>query len=646
MQCCNNCCKGNRDNENEINSITVKNSNVNGDSINVNNTDNCEEKKDDKNNNIDTNKNARVEQIPKIEKKEKVLNQIKKENNKENTNIKNNKQCGRLKETENNLLKANSSDKSKIEKKEASRDEKSIIQDNSNNGIDLKNKPSFETNINNNEKNIENLKKENGNNIINKEINRKNINTIENISNIKTISNDIVIDDNISKICAKAIDIYPAILDRISSVELYYLCENFIERDKYNSKKRSENATALKLVSFAKGECADKKDIKELKQNKDNSFFTKQHQNNNKLEKIGQGVEKTIFSINKQDLFETKHQDKKIVFAVEKEKEQTIQKDAYNAATISQKILLSLFARQTKYYTTFMMKEIKQKNGKKRNQKQYDNEKNKEMARQLFFRMWDHDNLYEYNIKIDDFYKTLLSNKNNNTQYKDVKHNILFDDNSKKNIYIDLQYLEAVDLHNFIDMYNLLQQSTMFKLKNIHSNFKKLLTINPKLIVFHTLMELKKYDFPHIAISQQMQRKEKNNDFIQTKESLEGELQLRTIIDNLTIYKNLLIQAKKNFEKIKDNDGIVTLCDKQIKIYNKYLENIQKYTKQDFEKDYDNECNCIETSINKYRSLCGVIKGTAKKTGPLLFLNKECNNSDAKNQSTLQKQNLKNNIND
>ena len=77
---------------------------------------------------------------------------------------------------------------------------------------------------------------------------------------------------NIYQICASAIDKYPNILKRMSNVELYYLCENFLERDKYNKQKRTTNETEEKLISFAKEECVDMNDIEELKNNDFNSL--------------------------------------------------------------------------------------------------------------------------------------------------------------------------------------------------------------------------------------------------------------------------------------------------------------------------------------------------------------------------------------
>ena len=54
---------------------------------------------------------------------------------------------------------------------------------------------------------------------------------------------------------------YSVINSRLSNAELYYIAEYFIERDKYNEKKRTKEEMANKIISYAKGECVTKEDI-------------------------------------------------------------------------------------------------------------------------------------------------------------------------------------------------------------------------------------------------------------------------------------------------------------------------------------------------------------------------------------------------
>ena len=97
----------------------------------------------------------------------------------------------------------------------------------------------------------------------------------------------------------------------------------------------------------------------------------------------------------------------------------------------------------------------------------------------------------------------------------------------------------------------------------------------------------------------------------------------------LKTYQRLLSATKENFKEI-DSD-IVKICEKQLTIYNEYLEKIDKYTLKDFENDFQQEQKQITSKINQYYPMEGIIKGKTKKPEPIPL--KGCNNNVAQNQS-------------
>ena len=103
----------------------------------------------------------------------------------------------------------------------------------------------------------------------------------------------------ICQICASAIDKYPSILNRISNVELYYLCENFLARDKFNVKHRSNEETVNKLISFAKGECIDVDDIHLLEQINDDDLEKCVNNKRDDIKLLGEGADNAIYSCKK-----------------------------------------------------------------------------------------------------------------------------------------------------------------------------------------------------------------------------------------------------------------------------------------------------------------------------------------------------------
>ena len=105
--------------------------------------------------------------------------------------------------------------------------------------------------------------------------------------------------EQICQICASAIDNYPSILNRISNVELYYLCENFLARDKFNVKHRSNEETVNKLISFAKGECIDVDDIHLLEQINDDDLEKCVNNKRDDIKLLGEGADNAIYSCKK-----------------------------------------------------------------------------------------------------------------------------------------------------------------------------------------------------------------------------------------------------------------------------------------------------------------------------------------------------------
>ena len=159
----------------------------------------------------------------------------------------------------------------------------------------------------------------------------------------------------------------------------------------------------------------------------------------------------------------------------------------------------------------------------------------------------------------------------------------------------------------FNALFDFVEKSKQFvDLPTIYSNLKKNLTISPKLIAYHALNELKKYDF---------------KDFNDDKHA-------NCIKDTLKTYQRLLSATKDNFAKI-DKD-IVAICEKQLKLYDDYIAKIDEYSLKDFEKDFQEEQEQITSKINNYRSMSGNIKGKTKKPEPIPL--QVCNNNVAKNQ--------------
>ena len=410
---------------------------------------------------------------------------------------------------------------------------------------------------NNNECNIKNNDRKNS--TINNEMLLENNNgnktyVIKTDTSIKPYKNktDATIKYNkqICKICTYAINKYPSILKRMSSVELYYLCENFLARDKFNEKKRSNEEIVNKLISFAKGECIDVDDVKQLKLTdfkpfeseariehnslheyehgfpkdqyyKDGTLavpiqtlwqeeekYIKQYKSSTKAKKLGEGGHSAIFAFNKSNILSTKHKDKSLAIAVSVYGEHELNHIAYDYKVICSKILLSLFARQTKYYTDFMMKVILAKKEinsglTTEDMGTYSNllkatfknisfiERNKEIARELFFSIADRK-------KINSI-PPMPYIEGQTTENSLVKNRML--DNNGKFIEIDLDVLEPMKEESFSKLWRFVVEHeasfklSEIKLSEIFSNLKKNLTISPKLIAYHTLMELKKYKF-------------------------------------------------------------------------------------------------------------------------------------------------------
>ena len=460
------------------------------------------------------------------------------------------------------------------------------------------------------------------------------------------------------EICALAIDQYPSILRRMSNVELYYLCENFIARDKYNVKKRTPQETASKLISFAKGECVDINDTKELQQtdfqpleneakqeycaiqkHKDNWELTekkkyyknrkldvpiqklwqekekymKQYKSSTKTKSLGEGGYSAIFAFIKSNILSTMHKDKSLAISVSVHDKHELNHIAYDYKVICSKILLSLFARQTKYYTDFMMKEIKGDKSINQDRIEYKMkmyysdiinvafknisyvEKHKEIARELLFSAFGHNKINEYAkngylIEQKIYYGQPLS-----------KNRIL--DKDGHIVDIDLSELNAIDKKNFDKLYKFVENSELFNLNEIFTNLKKDLTISPKLITYHALMELSKYDF----------------------EDFDDQKYTECIKDVLNTYMQLLSATGENFKGI--DEDIVNICNEQLAVYNKYIDTINDYNLNDFKNDFKNEKSNITQKINNYRSMSGIIHGRRKKKYIPL---KQCNNTNAK----------------
>ena len=224
------------------------------------------------------------------------------------------------------------------------------------------------------------------------------------------------------------------------------------------------------------------------------------------------------------------------------------------------------------------------------------NEQHKEVARQLFFRMYDHFKIYQHGC-LD----LVFNEKYINPLYRNKCL-----DNNGKIIDIDLCWAEPVKKKDFDQILGFVRKTQAFDLSEIFSNLKKNLTISPKMIAYHTLMELKKYKFEDFN--------NENYTHVYKKQYFSDDIYADTIRASLILYKNLLCATKETFKEI-DAD-IVKICEKQLTIYNEYLEKIDKYTLKDFENDFQQEQKQITVEINKYRKMEGTIKGMTKKTPP------------------------------
>lgn len=406
---------------------------------------------------------------------------------------------------------------------------------------------------------------------------------------------------------------YSVINSRLSDAELYYMAEYFIERDKYNEKKRTKEEMADKIISYAKGECVTKEDIittdkyiqdnklkiekicnkveKEVKEDKTEEDYhqkIKKYWKKYGFEYLNAGDENYIICVSKEQIgLKTNHPDHKICIALSYyiSEEGKIYLNISNGFKISNSHVLqkflSLVERNTKYYQTESMSKINIEKKFMEEENEFldhneegieEQEKYKQFSRNALFSITDRNNFYffEENIELK---KIKYSDKNRPIAIsKDGKY---------RYIDIDLSGLTTACLADeHIDIIK--------KTPKIQDEIKKQLLINPKIL--------------HYLIIEQCSKipSAKQDDIYEFGK---------------TMLEQYLEIIKKTAESLKDITEISTICSAQEQIYNDYLKEIENKNINDIRKEI--ECKNAEiekkiNSLNKKEIINEEIKGRAE----------------------------------
>ena len=397
---------------------------------------------------------------------------------------------------------------------------------------------------------------------------------------------------------------YKSVLDRMTISELYYYVISILERDNFNQNKKTDQQIVQKVLNYAKQVCVDSKDAKKINAATKDLWKVKTfeelkpfiEQNNlqvvnnqfdsNGMPIIGQGGGKIILSADKKNkLFNvlTDKVDKQMLLNLRV----AGMDDHYSRKMQAQKILLSAFARQTKYYGPFIMSMIEGGQEPSKHHPAYDtplgqNDLVKEKARTLFWDLWTFDgNALQYP---KDFAQ--LPDKNQNP-FLDLHNKII---KGGKSYSIDIGYFDFNE--DKVTRNNDKQSIAKFvstivepELTLVKNEFKKMLMVPPEFVVLSAINQLEKFDFPPTT-----------SPGTNTQNDLNLAESIKYVMDN---YVKLLEQAKTVFNE----QAITNICNNSIKAYQDYLKQIENKKTEKELKDFlaqkDAELEKAVNEVNK-----------------------------------------------
>ena len=419
-------------------------------------------------------------------------------------------------------------------------------------------------------------------------------------------------EENIIEILSLIHKKYAGINSRLSDAELYYIAEYFIERDKYNEKKRTQAEMADKIISYAKGECVTEEDIittdkyiqdnklkieeicneveKEVKEDKTEEDYhqkIKKYWKKYGFEYLNEGDENYIICVSKEQIgLKTKHADHKICIALSYHRSKgKIYLKIYNGFKISNSHVLqkflSLVERNTKYYQTESMSKINIEKKFMEEANEFsecneedieEQEKYKQFSRNALFSITDRENFgyFDKNIELKKI------------KYGDKNRPIAFSKDRKyRYIDIDLSKLSTTCLaEEHIDIIK--------KTPKIQNEIKKQLLINPKILHYLIIEQCSK-----IPSAQQ-------DDIYEF-----GKTMLEQYLDII----------KQTAEYLKDIKEISTICSTQEQIYEDYLKEIKNKNIKEIREEIEYKNAEIEkkiNSLNKKEIINKEIKGQAE----------------------------------
>ena len=406
---------------------------------------------------------------------------------------------------------------------------------------------------------------------------------------------------------------YSVINSRLSNAELYYIAEYFIERDKYNEKKRTKEEMANKIISYAKGECVTKEDIittdkyiqdnksrieeicnkvkKEFEEDKTEEDYhqkIKKYWNKYGFEYLNEGDENYIICVPKEQIgLKTNHPDHKICIALSYDvsEEGKIYLNISNGFKISNSHVLqkflSLVERNTKYYQTESMSKINIEKKFMEEENEFlehneegieEQEKYKQFSRNALFSITDRKNFYffEENIELKKI------------KYSDKNRPIAISKDGKYR-YIDIDLSELTTARLAKEHIDIIK-----KTPKIQDEIKKQLLINPKIL--------------HYLIIEQCSKipSAKQDDIYEFGK---------------TMLEQYLEIIKKTAESLKDITEISTICSAQEQIYEDYLKEIKNKNIKDIREEIEYKNAEIEekiNSLNKKEIINKEIKGRAE----------------------------------
>ena len=437
---------------------------------------------------------------------------------------------------------------------------------------------------------------------------------------------------------------YESVLRRMTVSEIYYYVISILNRDKFNNKEnqKTDKQIVEKVIEYAKHVCVDKEDAETITKNLE---FLKNKQNPAQLDKFVKQnnaiiVNNPNLQLDKKNQINAENTGgplgcNKAILSMPKSDPLTFNKDGvndktsghnlilnmkvnslddhYTKMTFARKILLSAIARQTKYYTPFVMSAI---NGDEPESKQYsvklvNNEDKitiktksgshaqitreeiaKETAKTLFWDVWHYDA------------NTLTGNSQGLGLY--LQNKIIKDGKIYSIDFGGCLPDNTNDLSLATDNISAYITGLGLSINEVRKEFKKLLEIPPEFVVYSCINQIKKTNFP-----------DKYGTGTQNNEKQTSEI----IQDILTEYVFLLEKAKGIF-----NDQTITqTCENSITAYKDVIEKTKKL------KSDENLNNFLKKQDESIMKKIKKMKNTEQK------LSKSQNNSTKQQNKKTQK---------